>query len=158
MKTNLIQPVAIAGLLLSSLLAFACSEEEPPPRHQYPIINARVYELQQAVVQRDRAKIDSLLSTDILDVDQGSDSLLSFVYGPDGDIPFETFGGCQIIQTNDLARVDCYVMDSTQSEDRRISFTYKLYADSVWLLKRFDPTPEDEFTTPQDTTETDSLE
>jgi len=130
----------ILGLAFSGC---APEEDDTPSRDQYPVINARVYDLQTAVMARDRVKIDSLLSAEILDAGQSSDSLLRFVYGPGDNFPFETFGECRIYQTDEVARVDCYVQDSSRAQDRPITFTFKLYADSVWLLQRFDPTPAD---------------
>jgi hypothetical protein len=108
-----------------------------PSRDHIPILKERLYELQLAVADKDRAAIDSLLSVKMLDIDQSSDSLLSFVYGPGGDFAFEHFGNYDIAYTQDKARIDCFMMDTTRAMDRPITFTL-IYDDEQWLFKRFE--------------------
>ena len=130
--------LAVAGL-------YACSsDEEPPSRDQYPVINARVYDLQMAVAERNRAGIDSLLAAEILKLGQSSDSLLSYIYGPERSRAFSRFDIRSFVQTDKLARVDCHVIDTAGlMVEPSISLTFQLYDDSLWLLKRFDPIPDD---------------
>ncbi|MCB2202283.1 hypothetical protein KQH51_05380 [bacterium] len=123
-------------------LTLTCGEDETPSRDYYPILKENVYRLQEAVADRDPAAIDSMLTVESLDLNMSSDSLLSFVYGSSGDLPFEAFGDCKIMYTDRKARIDCWIMDSTRSEDRSITFTYVLVQDSTWLLKRFEVTPD----------------
>lgn len=123
-------------LALLALLAAGCSEETPSRDH-IPLLKERVYLLQQAVKEKNRAAIDSLLSPKILSHRQGSDSLLHFVYGPDDRFAFERFGNCEIIYTSDKARIDCFVMDSMGRKDRPIVFTF-VHKHEFWLLKRFE--------------------
>lgn len=119
-----------------ALLAAGCSEKTPSRDH-IPLLKERVYLLQEAVNERDRAAIDSLMSPKISSHKQGPDSLLRFVYGPDGLFAFERFGDCRFVYTRDKARIDCFVMDSTGGTDRPIEFTFVLKHD-LWLLKRFE--------------------
>ena len=126
-------------LALISVLALAgCGGDDLPSRDEIPIIRKRVAALEGAIASADTARLDSLLSVEILDEKQDSDSLLSFVYGPDGEFSFYRFGGCEIFYTKELAVVDCYVMDSTETEVRPIKL-YFTKAQNVWLLKRFKP-------------------
>ncbi|RME21022.1 MAG: hypothetical protein D6800_12550 [Candidatus Zixiibacteriota bacterium] len=81
-----------------------------------------------------------MLSVKALSLHLSSDSLLRFVYGPDGDFPFVQFGDASYLYTNDKARIDAFVMDSTRGRDRPITFTF-VHEHDLWLLKRFEPTP-----------------
>jgi len=125
--------VVLASL---ALLAAGCSKETPSRDH-IPILKQRVYLLQQAVKEKNHAVIDSLLSPKILSYKQDSDSLLRFVYGLDDRFAFERFGNCEIVYTSDKARIDCFVMDSTDRKDRPIVFTF-IHKHDLWLLKRFE--------------------
>ena len=128
---------ALACFLLVGLLA-ACSEEKLPSREQIPVLRNRLFALQQGLSARNRGSIDSLLSVDILDYHQDSDSLLRFVYGPDGRSAFSQLGDYTIFFNNELAVIDCFVMDSTKQHDRPLRLIYKLDND-LWLLKEFRP-------------------
>jgi len=125
--------VVLASL---ALLAAGCSEETPSRDH-IPLLKERVYLLQQAVKEKNHAAIDSLLSPKILSYKQDSDSLLRFVYGLDDRFAFERFGNCEIVYTSDKARIDCFVMDSTDRKDHPIVFTF-VHKHDLWLLKRFE--------------------
>lgn len=140
---------AICGLLAVLGLAACSGEDKPPTRDQYPIVNARVFSLQTAVVERNRAGIDSLLAAEILDLGENADSLLGYVYGPSQDRPFGRFNIRGIIQTHKIARVDCDLIDTAgHVMPPTLSLTYQLYDDSLWLLKRFGPIPEDGMSSP----------
>lgn len=131
------QVVAAAAVAtLGSLLAAGCDEEMTPPRDQIPVIKRAVYALQERVKTRDRAGIDSLLSAEILDNKQSGDSLLSFVYGPAGNLAFEQFGSCDIAYTRENAEANCFVMDSTHVKDRPIRLSF-MKDDTLWLLASF---------------------
>jgi hypothetical protein len=128
--------VGLAVLTLGWLLCAGCTEE-PPPRDYIPELKARLFRLQEAVKAQNRAAIDSLLSVQILDNQQDSDSLLSFTYGPEGSFDFRQFGLAEYTYTHDKARIDCFIMDSTQSRNRPLILTYVREHD-LWLLKRFE--------------------
>ena len=114
----------------------ACSSEELPSREQIPILRSRLMALQKGLSERNRSAIDSLLSVDILDVHQDSDSLLRFVYGTDGGSSFSRLGDYTIFFSDELAVIDCFVMDSTTRHDRPLRLIYKLDND-LWLVKEF---------------------
>lgn len=124
--------------LMAVLVMAGCGGDDLPSRDEIPIIRKRVAALEEAIAAADPARLDSLLSVEILDENQDSDSLLSFVYGPEGEFPFYRLGGCEIFYTKELAVVDCYVMDSTESTARPIKLFFTK-AQDVWLLKRFKP-------------------
>lgn len=113
-------------------------ETEPPARNHIPILKKRLFSLQEAVKAQNRAAIDSLLSVQILAIDQNSDSLLRFTYGEDGSFAFRQFATGGIIYTNETARIDCFIMDSTQTRDRPMILTF-VFEHDQWLLKRFEP-------------------
>ena len=114
----------------------ACGEEELPSREQIPVLRARLSALQQALSERNRPAVDSLLSVDILELHQDSDSLLRFVYGPEGTFPFRQLGDYTIFFSNELAVIDCFLMDSTAGHNRPLRLIYKFDHD-LWLLKEF---------------------
>jgi len=113
--------------------------KETPSRDHIPVLRHQLYKLQEAVKAKDRVLLDSLLSVKILSNKQNSDSLLSFVFNyNDSYFPFERFGDYVISYTEDKARIDCYVMDSTNTLERPIVLTL-VYEHDLWLLKRFEP-------------------
>jgi hypothetical protein len=124
------------------LLGLACGGEETPNRNYYPVIQKQVYALQEAIKNRSRAAIDSLATVELLDLDLNSDSLLKYVYGPGNDYAFDVLGNVSIVYTDEKARVDCFIMDSTRARDRPITFTF-IRDDTLWLMKRFEETPKD---------------
>ena len=126
------------GLMLvgSVLIVGGCGEEKLPSRDQIPILKQNLYALEQAVLGRDRATIDSLLSVEILDAGLDSDSLLRFVYGPNDDYPYYRLGDYDIFYSNDIAVINCYIMDSTEQTDRPLRLLYK-HSEELWLLKEF---------------------
>jgi hypothetical protein len=109
-----------------------------PSREQIPLLRQRLARLQEAIAQRNRAAIDSIMSVQALSLDLSSDSLLSYVYGPERDFAFEKLGDYEILYTKKKARIDCYIMDSTESTDRPLTLTF-VHEHDQWLLKRFEP-------------------
>jgi len=126
---------AFACLFLSGLMA-ACGGDELPSREQIPVLRGRLFALQKGLSERNRSAIDSLLSVDILDIHQDSDSLLRFVYGSDGGSPFSQLGDYTIFFSNELAVIDCFVMDSAARHDRPLRLIYKR-DNGLWLLREF---------------------
>jgi hypothetical protein len=123
-------------LLLLSGLLIGCGSEELPSREQIPVLRGKLLALQKGIGERNRSAIDSLLSVDILDIHEDSDSLLRFVYGSDGSYSFKQLGDYTIFFSNELAVIDCFVMDSTARRDRPLRLIYGLDHD-LWLLKEF---------------------
>jgi hypothetical protein len=135
-KSNrLVAGVAVA---VAAILMTACGKEKTPNRDYIPQLRTSLNNLQIAVMDRNRAQIDSMLSVQILDIKEDSDSLLKFIYGPDGDYAFERFGDAEIFYTDNKARIDAYIMDSTAAKDRPVTFTL-VREHGMWLLKRFEP-------------------
>jgi hypothetical protein len=138
MKGMELKRAVLIGLTLMTLFLSGGCTEKAPKRDFIPVLKEQLFKLQQAVKNKDRVAIDSLLSVKILDNKQNSDSLLKLVYNYKGSyFPFERFGNYTIMYTNDRARIDCYVMDSTASDERPIVLTY-VYEHDMWLLKRFE--------------------
>ena len=131
-------PVLIAALVFAHP---GCEKRKPPAREHFPMIKEQVNRLQAAVRLRDRAAIDSILTPSMRGREDGADALLTFVYGPDGDLAFDVFGEYDIVYTHKRARVDCFIMDSTAARGRPVTFTFEL-KDDQWLLKRFEVTEE----------------
>ena len=138
--------LVITGLILIVAVGlFGCGNEKLPSRDQIPIINRQVAKLETAIRSRERAKIDSLLSVDILDKEQDSDSLLSFVYLADGSFPFFRLGDCEVFYSQKFAVVNCHLLDSAEQGDRMIKLVFRPVDDTLWLLSEFGPgeVPED---------------
>ena len=125
-------------LVAVAVVLFSACEKKSPKREQIPNLQKQVFSLQTAVTDRNHAAIDSLLSVRILSKKQGSDSLLSFVYGPADDFAFDRFGIRDITYTHDRARVECFILDSTLAKDRPITFFLAIEHD-MWLLTSFEP-------------------
>lgn len=125
------------ALFLVLILA-GCSGKELPSRDEIPILRQTVHTVELAIAGGNPVALDSLLSVEMLDEGESSDSLLSFIYGPERTFPFYRLGDCQIFYTKDLAVVDCFIMDSTETAGRPIKMYFKKTKDA-WLLKKFEP-------------------
>lgn len=124
-------------IIISLIIVLISCAKKTPSRNHIPDIKERVFLLQEAIKERNRAAIDSLLSTDILDNGQSSDSLISFCFGPDSDFGFERLGNCVIAYTENNAEARCFVMDSTGAEDRPLRLMW-VHQHDMWLLSRFE--------------------
>lgn len=122
----------------TALLIAGCGGEKLPSRDEIPKIREKLFALEQGILKRDRTGLDSLISVDILDFKESSDSLLRFVYGPDALFPFRRLGDYTIFFNKNIAVIDCFIMDSTGGRDRPLRLMYKLQHD-VWLLTEFRP-------------------
>jgi hypothetical protein len=126
----------IVAIIITIVIAIGCGERTPKRDH-IPIIKNNLLKLQTAVKENNRAAIDSLLSVSILDKDQSSDSLLSFIYGFDRLFLFEQFGMAEFFYTNKQGRIDCYIMDSTHTMDRPFVL-FIAYEHDKWLFTSFE--------------------
>lgn len=125
----------LIGLLALIILMLAgCGPEQTPSRDNFPVLKEGLNQLQQAVLARDTAAVDSLVIPKLREKNTGADSLFRYVYGPDNSFAFEKFGNYEIVYTHKKARIDCYVMDSSGTEDRPTTLIYDL-KDEHWLLK-----------------------
>ena len=123
-------------ILSASVFLISCGEEKTPSRDHIPLIKERIGRLQQALLDKNQAAIDSLLSVSVLKYEQSSDSLLKFIFGAEGGFGFNSFGEVVIVYTDEYAKVECFVTDSTGLKDRPILFDFK-YEHDQWLLSRF---------------------
>ncbi|MFZ5980840.1 MAG: hypothetical protein ACOYVF_09445 [Candidatus Zixiibacteriota bacterium] len=144
--------IILISLGLWGLFFLVGCDDKAPSRDHIPVIKQAFSKLETAVKDRNRAALDSLMSVRMLENDQNSDSLLSFIFGPDGSFAFERFGDYEIFYTNEKARIDCFLMDSTGNRGRPAVFTMILDGEQ-WLLKRFEPGVTD--TLPENTDTTD---
>lgn len=128
--------LVLIGISVGAMIG--CQREKLPSRDQIPVIRARLQALNEGILQQDRAAIDSLLSVSILDLHEGADSLLRYVYGPDSLFPFRRLGDYDIFYTEDRAVIDCFIMDSAEDHSRPFKLTFGL-EDTLWLLRRFEP-------------------
>ncbi len=118
------------------LLIYTGCGEKKINRDYIPMLKGNLYKLQMAVKDKNISQIDSLLSVKVLSKKQSSDSLLRFVYGGDNSFDFVQFGNAEIVYTNKKARIDCYIMDSTSSNDRPVVFFLE-YDHDLWLFTSF---------------------
>ena len=125
-----------ALIVVTAFVLGGCGGQDLPSRDQIPVLRQRVYALEEGIRTRSRAGIDSLLSTDVLDVKESSDSLLKFVYGSDDRFPFKKLGDYTIFFSKEVGVVDCFIMDSTENHDRPLRLKYKLDG-KLWLLTEF---------------------
>ena len=127
----------VVTAMVTSVLLTSCADKKPPRAH-IPKLKKQVFELQEAIKSQDRAKLDSLLSTRILDHEQNSDSLIQFCFDGFNNFAFSRLGDCEIVYTNDQALARCFIMDSTSSHDRPIDLSF-VYEHDLWLLTFFEP-------------------
>ncbi len=127
--------VLAAFLILLSLLG--CGEEKLPSRDEIPVLRSTLATLDTAIASHNRAAIDSMLSVEILDEGQDSDSLLRLCYGPEGRFAFEHLGNYDIFFSRQMAVIDCFVQDSSQLKDRPLKLYFKP-DNKRWLLKKFE--------------------
>lgn len=131
--------LTLIGLLALFIFALVgCGPEKTPSRDYFPILKEGLNQLQAAVLARDTAAVDSLVIPKLRKDNKGADSLFRYVYGPDNSFAFEKFGDYEIVYTHSKARIDCYVMDSTGSQDRPTTLIYELTKEH-WLLKSIAP-------------------
>lgn len=124
-------------LLFAAFFLSSCGGERTPSRDHIPFIKERLSRLQEGVKNQNTAAIDSLLSVDILKKNQSSDSLLGLVYGPGRAFAFESFGQPVIVYTDEVAQVECFVMDSTHQTNRPLVLKF-VYSSDLWLLSGFE--------------------
>lgn len=133
-QSRLIQTYLIIAAV--KLFLIGCGEVKTPSRDQIPIIKESFSKLQQGIYDRNLAAIDSLLHVDILKKKLTSDSLLRIVYGPNYDLPFKSFAQPEIVYTDEFARIESALMDSTAEIGRPVTFTFS-YDSGRWLLIEF---------------------
>lgn len=129
---------SIAALVMITVIGCG-GEEEPPSRDVFPIIKERLFTLQEAVKERNAASVDSLLADRAVQRGMDADSLMSFVYGAGNNFPFERFGEYDIVHTDEIAQVVCYIMDSAADSTRPMRFLFQPYGDrNNWQIRSFE--------------------
>lgn len=125
-------------LIVVAAIMIGCDSEELPSRDHIPILQGRLGALSLAIRSNSQAGVDSLLSVEILDNEQSSDSLLKYVYGADYGFAFVHLGDYTIFYSAEVAVIDCYIMDDAKLTDRPLRPYFKLF-DDLWLLTKFEP-------------------
>ncbi len=128
----------VLGTALVAAIISCGGEEEPPSRDVFPIIKDQLFTLQKAVKERDLSTIDSLLTSKAVEKGMDADSLIEFVYGVDNDFPFERFGDYDIIHTDRIAQVICYIMDSAADSTRPMRFLFEPRGNGKWQIRSFE--------------------
>jgi hypothetical protein len=118
-------------------LAVSGCFDKTPDRNYFPLIKRQIVELQTAVKNRDRVPLEKLLVSDYASRG-GADSVVQFAFGTDPSFQFAAFSKAEILYTNDRARVDCVIVDSTGRELRPATLTFE-HVNNAWLLKRIEP-------------------
>jgi len=122
---------------ITALLFVGCDPKEAPSRDEIPVVKNLLARLQTGIAEKNRAVIDSMLSIEILDINQGSDSLLNLVYSSEDDFRFERLGNYEILYSHDIALIDCFIQDSTYKKDKPIRLYFKK-DDDIWLMTKFE--------------------
>jgi len=126
----------ITAVLLAAALLGGCRSEKLPSRDEIPLLRQQFFALEQALKQKSAAGIDSLASTDLRAGGRIPDSLLAFVYGPAGEFGFTRFDDYTIFFNNELAIINCDLIDSSGAQRRPARFDFRKQ-DDRWLLKSY---------------------
>lgn len=124
-------------LMVLTLILAGCKREAKLPREEGPRIRAALAEVEAAIRDRDRQKLDSLLHPEAIEEGLTADSVLSFIYLTP-DFKFSGFTNKMIIQRNPYARIDCDVLGTAENL-RPITVTMKQDKDKDWRLKAIGP-------------------
>ncbi|MCM2271152.1 MAG: hypothetical protein NDJ18_01170 [candidate division Zixibacteria bacterium] len=119
------------------LIAFEGCKEKTPNRDYIPVIKQRVYLLQQAIKERSKVALDSLLTDEYASV-SGADSVVQFSYGADPNFQFDRFGRTEIFYTDSRARVDGNIVGVDGRILKEMTLTYE-HRGERWLLKKIGP-------------------
>ncbi len=120
-----------------SLIALEGCKEKTPNRDYIPVIKQRVFLLQQAIKERSKVALDSLLTEEFAS-NSGADSVVQFSYGADPDFQFDRFGRTEIFYTDARARVDGNIVGVDGRILKEMTLTYEHRGDR-WLLKKIGP-------------------
>lgn len=129
--------VSCITILTVMILIQACAEKVPS-RDEIPLIKGLLGKFQTAIMEKNRAAIDSLMYFEAVELGYSSQKILEDVYGVDNDRQFYGFGGKEIIYVDDKGSVKCtLVADTTKGEGLPAEITIIKKGNS-WLVKRFD--------------------
>ena len=119
------------------LITLEGCKEKTPNRDYIPVIKQRVFLLQQAIKERSKVALDSLLTDEYASV-SGADSVVQFSYGADPGFQFDRFGRTEIFYTDARARVDGNIVGVDGRILKEMTLTYEHRGDR-WLLKKIGP-------------------
>lgn len=125
--------IFLSSLLLVALLVPGC-KEKTPNRNYISVIKQRVFVLQQAIKDRSKIALDSLLTEEYASR-AGADSVVQFSYGEDPTFQFDHFGRVEIFYTDSRARVDGNVVGVDGRILKEMTLVYE-HQGERWLLKR----------------------
>ena len=126
---------SIISVFLFATFFISCADKNPP-RDEIPRIKETMAKFSQAIKDRSRAGIDSLLVVQALDLGYSSDRILSDIY-PGNSGTFYAFGAKTFTYTKDAAKVDCTIMADSTDSGRPLEITLVKSGDN-WFVKRFD--------------------
>ncbi len=112
-------------------------DKTTPGHDQAPIIRQQIGKLYASLMARNLTALDSLVSGDLTDDGLSIDSLITFVWGAEGEKRFDHLGPSEIIYNKKKARVDCALIDSSGSAYLNVTWTL-VNENETWLLKRFE--------------------
>ncbi len=128
---------AVFVIVGATIIISGGCDKTTPGRDQAPIIREQIGKLYTALMARNLTALDSLVSGDLTDDGLSIDSLVTFVWGSQGEKRFDHLGPSEIIYNKKKARVDCALVDS--SGNPYLNVTWTLVNDNdTWLLKRFE--------------------
>lgn len=122
--------------ILQMAIFTACTEKNPP-RDEIPRIKNTLERLSQAIKDRNREAIDSLLIVQALDLGYSSEKILDDVYPMTDSGTFYAFGSKSFMYTKDVGRVDCTIMADSTDRGRPLEITLVKLGEQ-WYVKRFD--------------------
>lgn len=128
--------LAVTVVCLGIIVVSGC-KEKTPNRDYIPVIKQRVYLLQQAIKERSKGALDSLLTDEYASI-SGADSVVQFSNGEDPNFQFDRFGRTEIFYTDSRARVDGNIVGVDGRILKEMTLTYE-HRGERWLLKKIGP-------------------
>ena len=129
--------LASLAILGGTIIVLTGCDKTSPGHDQAPIIREQIGKLYTALHEQNLTALDSLVSGDLTDDGLSLDSLVSFVWGRQGEKRFDHFGPSEIIYNKKKARVDCSLVDSSGNSYLNVTWTL-VNENETWLLKRFE--------------------
>ncbi|HHI02495.1 MAG: hypothetical protein DRP51_03015 [Candidatus Zixiibacteriota bacterium] len=125
-----------SAVITGIFLIISCAEKNPP-RDEIPLIKNLLGRFEQAVRDKNRAGIDSLIVAEAYDLGYHSTKILSDIYRDLDTGSFLKFGGREFSYTRDKGVVSCFIVSDTADTGCPVEITVVKKYDK-WYLKRFD--------------------
>ncbi|MFH2035695.1 MAG: hypothetical protein ABIJ45_04775 [Candidatus Zixiibacteriota bacterium] len=122
-------------LFLVVLLTGACVEKAPS-RDEIPLIKSLLKDFETAVVEKNSARMDSLMTAEAVELGYSSDKILKGVYDTESE-SFYKFGGLDITYLPKKGLVKFQIMADSADTGRPAEITLIKKGDR-WLVKKFD--------------------